>query len=499
MVLNVSPGQLYSTASGHLFYAGKICIVMVGLPGRGKTQRSEAITRYLRWLGVKAQVFHLGEFRRAIAGKDFEVTPAYFDGSDAKLSSLRKQVIDTCFLAMVDFYVEGGQVAIYDAVNGTMEMRENLRVKLEAHGIECLFVESLVTDERILARNIADVRAYSPDYIQKDAKESLVHYLKNMEARVNAYESVVEPHLLSIKLVNDGERCVVNNGPLGYLLNRVLLFLLNARPRRGSLFFARAGATGIKNETYRDDNDLSEKGMIYARTLANTLIGYVSAKQLEAAQDSVLDLQGVRRLADPSSRYFGSATASATTSLCGTPTEEAPLMVWTSTRRKSLQTGQPFKDAGVPVSTRSLLTLLNPGSMGNSDGLEHLEQDAPIEWEAYKKDPYHHRFPRGESYQDVAIRLEPLMMELERNESNLLVIAHESVLRVLYGYVMNLSVEDIPTLKFPANQVVEVVPNGYRNTVVRIPLAGVSLDGEAEPFKLPKIGSAASMASGAFY
>lgn len=498
MVLNVSPGQLYSTASGHLFYAGKICIIMVGLPGRGKTQRSEAITRYLRWLGVKAQVFHLGEFRRAIAGSKFEVTPSYFDGSDPKLSVLRTRVTDACFGAMVDFYSQGGQVAVYDAINGSISERESLRARLKAYGIESLFVESLVTDERILARNIGDVRTYSPDYINRDPKEGLLHYLKNMEARVAKYESVIEPNLLSIKLVNDGERCIVNNGPLGYLLNRVLLFLLNVRPRRGSIFFARAGSTGVPDETYRDDSDLSEKGMIYARTLANTIIGYVSAKQLESAQNSVVDLQGVRRYADPSSRYFGSATASATTSLCGTPTEEAPLIVWTSARRKSIETGQPFKDAGVPVSNRSLLNLLNPGNLERSENLDELARN-PAEWEAYQKDPYHHRFPRGESYQDVAIRLEPLMMELERIESNLVVIAHESVLRVLYGYTMNLSVEEIPKLKFPANQVVEVVPNGYRNTVVRIPLAGVSLDGAAEPFKLSRIGSAASLASGGFY
>ena len=51
--------------------------------------------------------------------------------------------------------------------------------------------------------------------------------------------------------------------------------------------------------------------------------------------------------------------------------------------------------------------------------------------------------------------MEPIILELEREKNDLLIIAHESVLRVLYGYLMACSIEDIPELNFPKNEIVE--------------------------------------------
>ncbi len=54
------------------------------------------------------------------------------------------------------------------------------------------------------------------------------------------------------------------------------------------------------------------------------------------------------------------------------------------------------------------------------------------------------------------MRLEPIILELEREQNDLLIIAHESVLRVLYGYLMACDAMSIPTLKFPRDQIIEV-------------------------------------------
>lgn len=43
------------------------------------------------------------------------------------------------------------------------------------------------------------------------------------------------------------------------------------------------------------------------------------------------------------------------------------------------------------------------------------------------------RYPGGESYQDLFARLEPVLFEMLRERSPLLVVGHQAILRVLYG------------------------------------------------------------------
>lgn len=61
-----------------------------------------------------------------------------------------------------------------------------------------------------------------------------------------------------------------------------------------------------------------------------------------------------------------------------------------------------------------------------------------------------------QSYHDVAVRMEPVILELEREKNDVLIIAHESVLRVLYGYLMACDAMAIPKLRFPRNEIIEV-------------------------------------------
>lgn len=86
--------------------------------------------------------------------------------------------------------------------------------------------------------------------------------------------------------------------------------------------------------------------------------------------------------------------------------------------------------------------------------------------------------------------MEPIILELEREENDLLIIAHESVLRVLYGYLMACNAADIPKLEFPRDEIIEVsvsgpmslgasltcmkiIPSSYNNVAKRIKIPGL--------------------------
>ena len=84
--------------------------------------------------------------------------------------------------------------------------------------------------------------------------------------------------------------------------------------------------------------------------------------------------------------------------------------------------------------------------------------------------------------------MEPVILELEREGNDLLIIAHESVLRVLYGYLMACKATDIPKLSFPRNEIIEIVPQSYSNRAVRIPildLPGDTIPGSPEDIRIP--------------
>ncbi len=81
-----------------------------------------------------------------------------------------------------------------------------------------------------------------------------------------------------------------------------------------------------------------------------------------------------------------------------------------------------------------------------------------------------------------------MILELEREQNDLLIIAHESVLRVLYGYLMACNATDIPALSFPRDEIIEVIPASYNNEATRIKIPGIHEDmipSSPEDIKIP--------------
>ncbi|KAF3935487.1 6-phosphofructo-2-kinase [Dactylella cylindrospora] len=290
---------------------------------------------------------------------------------------------------------------------------------------------------KIIEENVRNVKISSPDYAGWKPEDAVKDYLHRINVKIPHFETMEETELDYIKMINAGERIIVNNCRFGYLPNRIVFYLMNLHIKTRRTYFARSGPS-IREDSYKADAPLSEAGLDYARRLADTITKFrVEEHRAHVAR--------------------------------GGSKEDRQLVVWTSTRIRTVETADQLARKGMKVRQRQQLSQLNPGAVENLTE-DEIRERYPEELEKHKQDPYHHRYPRSESYHDLAVRLEPIILELEREHSDLLIIAHESVLRVLYGYLMACSTTDIPTMRFSRNEIVEIVPASYNNQARKIPI-----------------------------
>lgn len=80
-----------------------------------------------------------------------------------------------------------------------------------------------------------------------------------------------------------------------------------------------------------------------------------------------------------------------------------PLRVWTSTRRRTVETAKYLYEKGYKVRQRSQLSQLHPGVCEKMSE-RRIRAEYPDEVAKHELDPYHHRYPRAE-VQQLPIRV----------------------------------------------------------------------------------------------
>ena len=101
--------------------------------------------------------------------------------------------------------------------------------------------------------------------------------------------------------------------------------------------------------------------------------------------------------------------------------KDAPLTIWTSTLKRTGQTARYVQEElGWEKLEWKALDELDSGSC---DGMTYAEiaKEFPEDFQARDDDKYNYRYRGGESYRDVVIRLEPIIMELERSENVMII------------------------------------------------------------------------------
>lgn len=189
-------------------------------------------------------------------------------------------------------------------------------------------------------------------------------YLKRIEVRIPGFETMEEPELNYIKMINAGEKFFYNNVSFNYLSHRIVFYLTNLHIKSRTTYFVRAGIT-TDEDSFRADAPLSESGKAYAQKMSDVLLKHREQEHRELTEKT------------------------------GTQEPLRPLSVWTSTRLRTIQTADVLKEKGYKVRQRSQMSQLNPGICERLSE-RVIRQMYPDEVEKHELDPYHHRYPRAE-------------------------------------------------------------------------------------------------------
>ena len=359
----------------------------------------------------------MGSYRR---NDTPQPTAEFFDTKNKEGERLRHAAAQAAVIDMIRwFQKEKGVVAILDATNSTKTRRKWVHERCDAHGIHTLYVESKCDNEEIIMGNILEVKTTSPDYKGQDPEVAAQDFRNRIRNYEKVYQTIDEDEkdLTYVKLIDVGKQVIINQIQ-DYLQSRVVYYLMNLHIRPRSIWLSRHGESeyNLAGKIGGDAN-ISERGELYARKLP------------ELVANSVGD-----------NRH---------------------LTIWTSTLKRTIQTAKYLAES--PNGYDKLeWKALDELDSGVCDGLTYgeIHERYPEDFKARDDDKYNYRYRGGESYRDVVIRLEPIIMELERSE-NIIIVTHQAVLRCIYAYYMNVPQEQSPWMEVPLHTLIKLTPRAY--------------------------------------
>jgi len=413
---------------------------MVGLPARGKTYISTRLCRYLNWVGLNTRVFNVGSYRRKNSHQLGPQLADFFDPSNENARNMR----ESWRLAALNDIVrwiqdEDGAIAIYDATNVERQSRLNLDAFCTEHGFKLFFVESECNDPSVIQTTVREVKLHGPDYIGQDSSQAELDF----NTRIGMYSKVYDAmsteedgEMSFIKLVDVGKSFIVNRVQ-DHIQSRMVYFLMNIKVRKSAIYLCRHGESQMNVEQrIGGDSSLSPRGEAFGAKLGD----FMAEQPLDT-------------------------------------------IVWTSELCRTRQTADL---AGLNYEPWKALNEIDAGVC---EGLtyEEIRERYPEEYERRNGETgnkYSYRYPMGESYYDLVIRLEPVIMELERSE-NVLVVCHQAVIRCLLAYFQNQSPDEMPYIRVPLHTVIKLTNKAHTCNVEQFPLGIAATDTHIEkPSKL---------------
>lgn len=332
------------------------------------------------------------------------------------MSDLHRYLV--CFLQH-----EGGEVALFDALNLTRQARrtfeEEILYSLGALAPRVLWVESsLSSHDAATLRRTWEVSLFYKQHLQEapEAVRLLQEALAAFQVEPLAKPELAgrEAYLSLIRLRDFGRYMRIFNISPCPLLAKIPVILANIAHCDHDLLLVPSGLSlSAEQGRLGGDSELGAQGHVYAMKVQRLLESLIEEQQLA-----------------PPERVFTSKDKRA---------------------RQTLAHLDSLKEAKAEE-----LFALHGLDHGRFDG--HLLAQVP---EEAKPRRWHHKWPDGESWQDVVGRIDPLIFELERAEGAGLVLADPEVLKAIYAYFVGITPGDARGLSFEPQWVVKLHIHGY--------------------------------------
>eukprot|EP01060_Flectonema_neradi_P004663 TRINITY_DN13038_c1_g1_i1.p1 TRINITY_DN13038_c1_g1~~TRINITY_DN13038_c1_g1_i1.p1 ORF type:complete len:513 (+),score=76.48 TRINITY_DN13038_c1_g1_i1:44-1582(+) len=410
------------------------CIVMVGLPGRGKTFLAHKICRYLNWIGLDARCFLVSQYLRdffsdPVIGEKKFLAPYYSPDNKSSLSE-RLQALEMALKDVKDFLLNVdccdhatggspttpcgsriGRIAIIDGQATQTAIRQQIHSSVSSVIGSSNIIYLEVSADSDTVRQLFTLKHTMAENTEfhEYAGMSVEKALEDFESRVKVFEKTFEPLASRHQIhMNTSNNVIQIKGVSGFLQSRMLSWIVNLSPLRRlkfPIFFARHGQSEYNVEQRIGGNPgLTAIGKEDASLICN----YVRSSGLK----------------------------------------KEDLIIWTSTLRRTVETVEPLRLEGYTVVKWKALNEIHAGICEELTYAE-VEKKHPYISEWRRQSKYTFRYPGGESYQDLVQRLEPVLMEMESSKRPVLVVAHQAVLRTLFAYFDDKAAEFSAHLTIP--------------------------------------------------
>lgn len=386
----------------------KLCIVMVGLPARGKSTIACRLRESLETENFRVAIFNNGEVRRNMLPEN-TASANFFSPDNQEGVRLREWIARQNLESAKRFLDEGGDIAILDATNVRRERRDNICRDMER--IPVLFIECVNDDEELLANSIAHKTKIS-EFGHMTMSEAIRNFKDRIQFYVDQYEPLNQEsnHVVLNSLQNRVVREKTSDNIPHYPRIRDIL----VSDMIQNLYLIRHGETYFNQERrIGGDSPLTEKGLYQAGLLG----------------------EHFRAIRIP--------------------------FIFTSTKRRTIQMAQPII-AAQQECTHVALREFNEIRSGICDSLtyDEIRERYPEIHIARSMDKYHYIYPGGEGYVTLQSRIQlgiKKALYLSGSAEHIVIIGHQAVNRMILSYFLYRRLEDVPYIFIPQDRYFHIV------------------------------------------